>query len=144
MPRFSGKLVLVLLDGKDRPSIRSGRSLWGVQREIKYQVGDDPTEIITVPAGFVTDLTSVPRLVWSFYPPDGPWVKAAVIHDFLYYTKGTGEWHGRVGINRPTPYTRKEADDILKEGMADRGIGSWEQGVIWTAVRAGGAGGWGH
>lgn len=144
MPRFSGKLVLVLLDGKDRPSIRSGRSLWGVQREIKYQVGHDPTEIITVPAGFVTDLTSVPRLVWSFYPPDGPWVKAAVIHDFLYYTKGTGEWHGRVGISRPAPYTRKEADDILKEGMADRGIGSWEQGVIWTAVRAGGAGGWGH
>jgi len=143
MPRFSGKLVLVLLDGKDRPSIRSGRSLWGVQREITYQTGDDPTEIITVPAGFVTDLTSIPRAVWSFYPPDGPWVKAAVIHDFLYYTKGTGEWHGRVGISRLTPYTRKEADDILKEGMADRGISSWEQGVIWTAVRAGGAGGWG-
>jgi len=144
MSRFSGKLVLVLLDGKDRPSVRSGRSLWAVQREIKYQAGSDPAELIIVPAGFVTDLTSVPRAVWSFYPPDGPWVKAAVIHDFLYYTKGTGDWHGRVGISRPLPYTRKEADDILKEGMADRGIGSWEQGVIWTAVRVGGAGGWGH
>lgn len=91
--RFAGKLVLVLLDNKDGPSIRNGRSLWAVQRALEYQVGDDPEELIIVPAGFVTDLASVPRMVWSFYPPDGPWAKAAIIHDFLYWTKGTGDWH---------------------------------------------------
>ena len=82
MSRFGGKLVLVLLDNKRQPSIRRGRSLWGLQRELTYQTGDDPAEIITVPAGFVTDLASIPRVVWSFFPPDGPWVKGAVIHDF--------------------------------------------------------------
>lgn len=142
--RFAGKLVLVLLDNKDGPSIREGRSLWAVQSALEYQVGDDPDELIIVPPGFVTDLASVPRAVWSFYPPDGPWAKAAIIHDFLYATKGTGEWHTHRGITRVAPYSRKEADDILKEAMADRKVGKWEQGVIWASVRFGGAGGWGH
>lgn len=142
--RFAGKLVLVLLDNKDGPSIRAGRSLWGVQRALEYQTGDDQEELIIVPPGFVTDLASVPRVVWSFYPPDGPWAKAAVIHDFLYATKGTGEWHTQRGITRADPYSRKEADDILREAMADRNVGQWEQGVIWASVRLGGAGGWGH
>ena len=41
------------------------------------------------------------------------------------------------------PYSRKEADDILKEAKADRKVGKWEQLVIWPSVRLGG-GGWGH
>lgn len=142
--RFAGKLVLVLLDNKDGPSIRAGRSLWAVQRALEYQAGADLNELIIVPPGFVTDLASVPRAVWSFYPPDGPWAKAAIIHDFLYATKGTGEWHKHRGITRAVPYSRKEADDILKEAMADRKVGNWEQVVIWSSVRFGGAGGWGH
>ncbi|NBB65440.1 DUF1353 domain-containing protein [Pseudomonas sp. ODNR1LW] len=141
--RFSGKLYLVLLDNRDRPSTRGGRSLWALQQELEYRPGDGDEELIVIPRGFVTDLTSIPRLVWSVYPPDGPWAKAAVIHDFLYYTKGTGVWHRHCGVTRAQAYTRKEADDILKQAMADRKIGAWEQFVIWSAVRLGGASGWG-
>lgn len=140
--RFAGKLVLVLLDNRDGPAIRNGRSLWAVQRPLEYRTGDGD-ELIVVPPGFVTDLASVPRFVWSFYPPDGPWAKAAIIHDFLYFSRGTGVWHDEVGITRERPYSRKEADDILKEAMADRKVGRWEQFVIWASVRLGGAGGWG-
>ncbi|MDB5429352.1 MAG: hypothetical protein JWP35_468 [Caulobacter sp.] len=143
MSRFAGKLVLVLLDNRDAPSIRAGRSLWALRDDLAYQTGDDPSDVITVPAGFVTDLASIPRAVWSFYPPDGPWVKAAIIHDFLYDTEGSGHWHKRRGITRAEPYSRAESDAILKEGMADRSIGAWEQFVIWAAVRVGGGGGWG-
>ncbi len=146
MSRFKGKLVLVFLEGKDRPTIRGGRALWGVQRELSYRTGGataDAEELITVPAGFVTDLASIPRAVWSFYPPDGPWAKAAIIHDFLYFTKGSGEWHGRIGVSRGRAYSRSEADAILKEGMADRDVGKWEQFVIWASVRLGGGRGWG-
>lgn len=142
MSRFRGKLVLVLLDRRSEPSLKGGRSLWGVQRPLCYQTGDDPTELITVPAGFVTDLASVPRPVWSVYPPDGPWVKAAVVHDFLYDTGGRGIWNSRIGITRDRPYSRSEADGILREAMADRNVGRWEQAVIWTAVRLGGRRGW--
>ncbi len=37
MSRFGGKLVLVLLDNRDRPSTRGGRSLWGLQRDLTYR-----------------------------------------------------------------------------------------------------------
>ncbi|RYG21739.1 MAG: DUF1353 domain-containing protein [Burkholderiales bacterium] len=32
---------------------------------------NDPGHLVTAPIRFVTDLASVPRIVGSFYPPDG-------------------------------------------------------------------------
>jgi hypothetical protein len=141
--RFSGKLVLVLLDDKEHPSLRSGRSLWGVEKPISYQPAGT-TDQITVPPGFVTDLASIPRWAWMLLPPDGPWVKAAVIHDFLYQTHGTGVWKGHPsGATRAAPYTRAEADGILREAMENRQVGIVSRNIIWAAVRVGGGGGWG-
>ncbi|WP_404417854.1 DUF1353 domain-containing protein [Brevundimonas vesicularis] len=140
--RFPHKLYLVLLDNRDGPAIRDGRSLWALQRPMSYYSGPKRDEEIIVPAGFVTDLTSIPRLVWSFYPPDGPWVKAAIVHDFLYDTQGDGRWNDTVGVTRATAYSRKEADDILLEGMIERNVGRWERLVIWLAVNFGGQRGW--
>jgi hypothetical protein len=143
MRRFSGKLVLVLLDDRDHPSIRDGRSLWALQRELIYTtvVGDT----ITVPAGFVTDLASIPRIVGGILPPDGPWTEAAVIHDCLYFTMGgVNLWHGRRCISRAKPYSRSEADGILREAMADIGVGLAQRNIIWSGVRVGGARGWSH
>lgn len=42
---------------------------------------------VTVPAGFVTDFASVPRLVWAFISPWGKHGKAAVLHDYLYWMR---------------------------------------------------------
>lgn len=140
--RFPHKLYLVLLDNRDRPAIRAGRSLWALQRPMSYYAGPDRDEEIVVPAGFVTDLASIPRLVWSFYPPDGPWVKAAIVHDFLYDTQGDGRWNSTVGVSRAEPYSRAEADGILLEGMEERKVGRWERFVIWASVRIGGQPGW--
>lgn len=140
--RFKHKLYLVLLDNRDAPAIRDGRSLWALQRPMAYMSGPERSERIVVPAGFVTDLASIPRLVWSIYPPDGPWVKAAIVHDFLYDTQGDGRWWRTSGVERQEPYRRSEADQILLEGMADRGIGWLERHAIWLSVRLGGRGGW--
>lgn len=140
--RFPHKLYLVLLDNRDRPAIRAGRSLWALQRPMSYYAGPDRNEEIVVPAGFVTDLASIPRLVWSFYPPDGPWVKSAIVHDFLYDTQGDGRWNSAAGVNREKPYSRAESDGILLEGMAERDVGRWERFVIWASVRLGGKRGW--
>lgn len=140
--RFPHRLFLVLLDNRDRPSIRAGRSLWALQRPMSYFAGAGRDEEIVVPAGFVTDLASIPRLVWSFYPPDGPWVKAAIVHDFLYDTQGDGRWHSKIGVSREKPYSRAESDDILLEGMVERDVGRWERFVIWASVRLGGQRGW--
>jgi len=141
--RFGGKLVLVLLDNKFSPAVRRGRSLWGLQRDLTYRTGE-PGEIITVPAGFVTDLASIPRWCWTLLPPDGPWVKAAIVHDFLYATRGTGQWKRRSdGITRAQPYSRREADDIFREALENRGVDALRRFILWAAVRVGGAFGWG-
>jgi len=140
--RFGGKLVLVLLDNKEMPSLKEGRSLWGVQRPLVYTEGDQGFTI-TVPAGFVTDLASVPRWAWVLVPPDGPWVKAAIIHDYLYSTGGTGIWKRHpASITRPTPYSRAEADAIMREAMENRGVGWFFCNLIYLAVRIGGGPGW--
>ncbi|MFG1422518.1 DUF1353 domain-containing protein [Roseixanthobacter liquoris] len=140
--RFTGKLVLVLLDNKYGPSLRAGRSLWGLYETLTYRPGDG-ADTITVPKGFVTDLASIPRWAWIILPPDGPWVKAAIIHDFLYATEGTGPWKGHAsGNSRAAPYTRAEADGILREAMENRGVDPVRRAIIWAAVRVGGAGGW--
>lgn len=141
--RFGGKLVLVLLDNKVRPAIKKGRSLWGLHDPLTYTPGDDGHRI-TVPPGFVTDLASIPRWAWTILPPDGPWVKGAVIHDFLYATSGTGIWKTYTdGRTRPDGYTRAEADGILRDALANRSVGVLRRNIIWAACRVGGAGGWG-
>ena len=141
--RFGGKLVLVLLDNKYTPSIKKGRSLWGLHDPLGYSPFDR-SETITVPAGFVTDLASIPRFAWILLPPDGPWVKGAVIHDFLYATRGSGKWKKHPpAISRAIPYTRSEADAILREALENRGVGWLRRQVIWLAVRLGGGRGWG-
>lgn len=64
----------------------NGRPLYVITKEFNYIVGSihDPLNWkITVPVGFVTDLASVPWPLSIFFKPDGPWAKAAVIHDFL-------------------------------------------------------------
>jgi hypothetical protein len=140
--RFSGKLVLVLLDDKDHPATRDGRSLWGVERPLTYRPSDGG-DTITVPAGFVTDLASIPRWAWAVLPPDGPWAKAAVVHDYLYYTQGTGIWKSHpASITRTKPYSREESDWVLRDAMEDRGVGVFARNVIWSAVRVGGQNGW--
>lgn len=40
---------------------------------------------ITVPAGFVSDLASIPRLFRALIEVNGPHRKAAALHDWLYY-----------------------------------------------------------
>ena len=141
--RFRGKLVLVLLDNKFSPSIRQGRSLWGLHDPLTYRPSNED-HAITVPPGFVVDLASIPRPFWTVLPPDGPWAKASVIHDFLYATRGTGVWKAHPsGNTRPAPYSRAEADWILRDALKNRGVDVVRRNIIWAAVRLFGAGGWG-
>lgn len=42
---------------------------------------------VTVPKGFITDLASVPRILWFLLPPFGRYTQAAVAHDYLTFKK---------------------------------------------------------
>jgi hypothetical protein len=82
---------------------------------------------VIVPKGFVTDFASIPRPLWALVggPADGRYRKIAVIHDYLYRTKGLA--------------TRKQADDVLLEGMKFSGCSWWQRTIIYSGVRVGGS-----
>lgn len=135
---------LVMLRDKAHPALSSdGRQLWALSKPLTYRTHAGDT--ITVPAGMVTDLASIPRPLRAILAPDGPYAQAALVHDFLYATGGTCVWKLRLpSCSRKTPYSRAEADDILDQAMADLGVATWQRWAVWSGVRVGGASGWSH
>ena len=80
---------------------------------------------IEVPADYVTDLASVPRVLWSIFPPHGRYAKAAIVHDYLYSNAlGTKQW----------------ADSVFLEAMTVLNVPRWRRTVMYLAVRLFGRG----
>jgi hypothetical protein len=79
-----------------------------------------PGVMQTVPAGFVTDFASVPRVPLAFLLCGDTAHKAAVLHDYLYSQGGTD---------------RSYADAVLRAGMAADGEPAWRRWAMWAAVR---------
>lgn len=94
---------------------------WQLVEGFEYHVGDYPsTDVITVPAGTITDFASVPQPLWGILPPWGKYGKAAVVHDWLYRQKSR---------------SRKDADAVFLEAMAVLGVPRWQRRLMWLGVR---------
>jgi hypothetical protein len=94
--------------------------------DLRYRILE--TEfVVTVPAGFVTDFASTPRAIWAVIPPFGNYQRAAVIHDYLYWTQIC---------------TREQADLILRLAMFESGVKPFNREVIYRAVRKFGKSAW--
>ena len=76
-----------------------------------------------IPAGFETDLASIPRIFTPLVTKLGPWNTAAVVHDWLYQVQTT---------------TRKDADGIFRRILKEEGVGGFKRWGMWQAVRLGG------
>lgn len=82
MSSFTDPLVLVAL-----ASERGGRGEFELFLPFSYDVGFlGSGETITVPAGFNTDLASIPWFARPFVPIAGRMAKPALLHDFLLET----------------------------------------------------------
>lgn len=113
---------------RELPTQREGRPCVKLLSPIEYHVGSENSqEVVTVPAGFVTDFASVPWGLWNLFPPLGLWARAAIVHDYLCETKGL---FGR--------YSSSRCADIFREAMAVVGVGVVKRNLMWAAVRAGG------
>lgn len=88
---------------------------------------------ITVPAGLLTDLTSVPGPFRWFVDRVGPWLEAAILHDYLYIA-----WQDVPGRG-PREEDRRFADDIMLAAMREAGVGAFRAWIIHRAVRLFGA-----
>lgn len=123
MSAFLSPLRVEFLDGDK----------WRVTEDFGYHLGEPGgEEFVSVPAGFLTDFASIPRVLWPVLPPTGKYGKAAVIHDKLYQEAIIHTQGGTRSCNRG------EADGILKEAMEVLGVGRMARWTIYAGVRSGG------
>ena len=71
--------------------------------EADYEIDGDEWRRLTVPRGLITDLTSVPRPLRVFVGRVGPWLEAAIIHDYLYVAWQDVRGGGRVAVIGSSP-----------------------------------------
>ena len=79
--------------------------------------------LIRVPKSFITDGASVPKSLQWLYNPYGKYIKAAIIHDYLYSK------YNNTGINR------KLADKIFKFIMKETEVNKSTINKFYKAVR---------
>lgn len=113
---FSGEPVLVPHDDGVR---------WTVQHE--FVIHDDMLGRLVIPAGFVTDLGSIPKIFQNVISPEGRPLRAFLGHDWFYAKQF---------------YSRAIADDFLLRGMVALKVGWLERWIIYLGVRLGGGFAW--
>lgn len=99
--------------------------VWKVAHTLVYN--SDIVGPVSVPAGFVTDFASVPRLPLAYLLAGNTAHEAAVIHDYLYQTH---------------PCTKSQADRTFREAMGVTGIPTWRKNLMYAAVTVAGWPSW--
>jgi len=77
-------------------------------------------DTFVVPAGFVTDFASVPRLVTWLLPRYGAYTRAAILHDHLWERDDV---------------TKADADGLFRRAMRELGVSAPRRWMMWAAVR---------
>ena len=90
---------------------------------VPFIIHDDELSTIIIPAGFITDLGSIPKIFQNIISPAGKPLRAYLGHDHLYSTQMVN---------------RKEADDCLFRMMSALGEFSAAKWAIYLSVRLGG------
>lgn len=113
---FRTELEVKALDGKP--------DIWQVMAPL---IWSDFRGVVTVPAGFITDLASIPDVLKGIMDVNGRSRRAAVIHDWLYASQ---------------PCTRAVADDTLRSALIADGETPFRAGAYYWGVRIGGWAAW--
>ena len=113
------------------PAVRAfgDNKFWITVEDMIYVIGST-SERIVVPKGFVTDFASIPQPLWSLgLTPDGQYSRAAVVHDYLYWSQGcTRAQSDRLLVSRSILYTTTAS--IFPASMScmsrvSAGLSSW-------------------
>jgi hypothetical protein len=96
-------------------------------RDMVYRIFDS-NEAVVVPMGFVTDFASAPQALWSLgVSPHGRYSRAAVIHDYLYWSQVC---------------TKEQADNIMLLAMIESDVSKSERFLMYKGVDFGGNPSW--
>lgn len=111
---------------------RAARFIVAADYRVRFTV-DGEARTLTVPAGMLTDLTSVPRLARPLVGQVGPHLEAAIVHDFLYVA-----WQCVEGLT-PSEKDWRFANRVMYAAMQAAGVRPWRRTLIrwaleWTPV----------
>lgn len=122
MAKFSDPLKL--LHGGD------SWKLWTLLEPLHYEATfKGSNRLIVVPEGFKTDGATIPSILWPILPATGKYMRAAVIHDYLYSCLRNGTPHEEAP-------TRKEADFEFRVALKACDVNVFTRWVMWLGVRA--------
>lgn len=123
-------LLLVRLKHASRILTKPAASfILGADYTVTYETADGASAQICVPRGMLTDLASVPPVFRSIVSRTGPWVEAAVLHDFLMVA-----WRVLDGVG--SEERRCFADDVMLAGMRAAGVDPLRRRIIYSGIRA--------
>lgn len=121
------------------------RGEWLTPRKFKlletFKYVDPDLDIeVTVPAGFVTDFNSVPRLFWAYFAPlDCP--EAGLVHDWLY--DHPSAYRRMFTPSPPTsPLSKAECDNIHRRILHLKGFRWSKRQLLWGILRTAGIHAW--
>ena len=100
---------------------------WITVEPMEYIIGRTTARII-VPQGFVTDFASIPQPLWAVgLAPHGQYSRAAIIHDFLYWSQSC---------------TRTQSDRLMLIAMKESDVGGFDEFTVYQGVNRGGQSAW--
>ncbi|ANY16598.1 hypothetical protein AW878_02865 [Bordetella pseudohinzii] len=82
----------------------------------------DAVNSMSVPAGFLTDLASIPKMLWWWQSPHEDTLAPAILHDYLYWEQ---------------PCSRDEADAVMYVSMIQVGMKKSTADRIYQGIRTG-------
>lgn len=119
MSNFFSELEVQCLDDSTNPK-------WRLNTPLLYS-SDIADRVIAVPAGYVTDFASTPRVPFIFEVGGDIATRASVVHDFLYTTH---------------LFDRAKSDNIFIEACDASGVAKWRSRAMWFAIRLFGGSHW--
>lgn len=125
------------LPPSERPRLKAQFLTWGPDTRLEDEHKDTHRVLapfgfysailgreVWVPADFITDFSSVPRVVGLYLLFGGKGKRASLIHDYLY----------TCGV-----YSRFLCDEVFREALQVSGYSAFTIGAMYGAVRVGGA-----
>lgn len=106
-----------------------GKPMWVITKPFEYHVGElGSDEVVKVPQGFLTDGSSLPKVLFKFAQPWTEKGLAVVLHDYLRQTQTT-EYKGI-----PVPVDNDFADKVFTEALGVLGLAKYKQVIIKVSM----------
>jgi hypothetical protein len=106
------------------------KDYWRVLHSFTFTIDDNGEQAhVVIPAGYLTDGASVPRMFWWLLPPWGKYGQAAVVHDLLC------ERRQLIRGGQTIKIERSHADWLFREAMKEAGVQWIKRTIMYAGVR---------